>query len=177
MSFKESIIIPLSLFKQCNFQTTKLSTSILENYDLPLDVRMKMHSQQKHLDPKKASRAMVPIPPAIGIDDIVREITTTNQPHVKAILERMKDHDLKWNDAGEIILGGEVIQNSNIIDIMKALSKSTTIISDRDLPKGTGVLYQKLIDIGVPTSWIRLSFPRRTGRRREKSRRLSWEFL
>ena len=181
MSFQESIIIPLETFKK--YQTHKgtdkrQDENVLYDTSLPPDVKMKLYNQEKAL------KRNIQIPSAVSepksndttkdYDFIIDSIPTAIQPFVSSILhhlQRFKDQ-ITWNNQLEVIIDGKPFANSNIIKLFQFIMKKITITSDKDIPIAALEFYRKLLEIGVPNAWMKLTFPRKPGRKKGKSTEL-----
>lgn len=133
LSFRESVIIPLALFKKCNFGDSK--EPIVEG--LPLDVKMKLLQHERLLNPK----GKLPIPLQIKVvkpddketevstssgefspnsDTITESVSQANRPFVQSILEVIhKNPDqIRWNENFEVIIDGKLYPSTNIVKII-----------------------------------------------------------
>ena len=89
---------------------------------------------------------------------------------MRSILDIVHDNKtlLDYNDNLEIILdGGQPIAGSNIVNILLYLTGNVPVTSDKDIPEGTHELYDRLIQLGMPSVWIK---PKRQKRQRASSR-------
>ena len=187
LSFRESIIIPLALFKKCNFPDSK--EPIIEG--LPLDVKMKLLQHERLLNPK----GKLPIPLQIKVvkpddkeaevstssnsgeyspnsDTITESVSQANRPFVQSILDVIhKNPDqVRWNENFEIIIDGKLYPNTSIVKIIQALMKHGVVTSEQDLPDKIKLLHSKLLSLGVPKTWIKAKFQivRATRKRRKE---------
>ena len=55
MAFEQSIIIPLDMFKKCQFASDSKTEEILLDTSLPTDVKMKLYNQEKAFEKKAPS--------------------------------------------------------------------------------------------------------------------------
>lgn len=188
MSFQESVIIPLAMFKQCQFSKHNANSpeTLLLDTNLPSDLKMKLVNQQKYLklddkNPSPAKSAMSGILPSSAasaktsdISHILSNMTTSDVPYAKSILEKILENEtvIGWNDKYEVVLDGEPIVLSNIADILQYLLRKKIITRDSDVPVGTEETYKKLLEINVPQSWLKARPPRRTDRNIRPPRRL-----
>jgi hypothetical protein len=182
MSFQESIIIPLSMFEKCKFkEEVNPEEDILNNESMPSDLKMKLLQQERKLKPKKK---LQPRKELSLIDEsdkkihpdnklyneqiqyILGKISRKHQPFISSILHYIKDYSnqISWNKDFDIIIDKLLVNNTNIIDILKLLTKDLIVTADTDIPLGSRKFYDKLIDIGIPKSWIRFSFKRTSSR-------------
>ena len=101
---------------------------------------------------------------------IVDSIPISHQPYVRSILKFLKDYpdQISWNDQHEIIIDGKTFPNSNIMKLFQFLMKTLVITSASDVPNGGKEFYDKLHEIGVPQQWVKITFPRTSGRKSRK---------
>ena len=175
MNFKESIIIPLSMFQQCQFKNENdPETQILLDPALPSDLKLKLYDQQRQLKPdnnKLDNLVSSDIEKYPNIPTIIDSVPEKDQPMVTSILDKIiaNPEHLFWNNNFEITLDGKFIPLSNIIDIMQLMMKNRVVTSDRDIPIATKQVVQKLLEIGTPRSWIKATFQTRKSHRKKKS--------
>lgn len=183
MSFAESIILPLSVFKKLKFEGQRDNVkfeSVLNNPALSSSEKMLLLEQDKLMRPKllgpedqNPSSPPSPADPSsskFAADvDILRNIETKFHPQVKSILERISRHSdvIDWvKDTLEVRLHGKTIFGSNIIDILKAMTNNAVVTKDSDLPAGTRAVYTVLVDeLNLPKVWIPATFPYRESAR------------
>ena len=187
-SFKEAVIIPLSLFNKCKFGDTQ--EGILEG--LPPDVQMKLLQHDRLLNPKGNFKGSIPRPFEIKViedgekktkmiessktplnEEVIKgAVSDINKPFVQSILEVIKPrpNEISWNDKFEIILNGRLLPETNIIDLIQFFMKETVVTNDnRDVPLNAFEIYEKLLELGIPKTWIKRK-PRRSALRRGKRR-------
>ena len=172
MSFKESVILPYSLFKKCQFAPPeKLEhENILRDSTLPSDLKMKLYSQSKALSTKPT-----PEPEKKKADYrdenayILQLMPEKDQPFISSILTKIaaRKDEIHWNTELELNIDGKPYPGSNIIELLKFVVKNLIITSDIDVPIGAKDFVNKLYDIGVPKTWIKVSFPRRMPKRKK----------
>lgn len=164
MSFRESVIIPLELFKKCNLQ--KEDNAILRDVNLPSDVKMKLYNQEKKIEKMRTSDKDPE--PHLQEDHsfIINAVPLHLQPYVQSILKviNSRKEAIRWNQELEVVIDGKPFSNSNIVDLFKFITKSLVVTADTDLPIAAREFYNKLLEIGIPKSWIKATFPRRTNR-------------
>ena len=185
-SFKQSIIIPLSLFEKCNFSgeppterdppptTESKPADILHDPKLAVDTKMKLYSQKKkfHIDKKRRPYpVIIDTPKKVSIiskkNDIsaIRDLFSTgDQPIINSILENILDNPSKisWDEKYQIIIDGIPIHESSLIDLLKYVRNETVITSDEDVPIGAAKFIHVLDQIKIPRSWLKI--PRRSRR-------------
>ena len=100
-------------------------------------------------------------------DIILNQFPLRTKPVVNLILKYMKDSRgiLSWTDNLEIVIEGDTIQDSNLIQLLRFVTNSLTITSAKDIPVGAEDFVDTLVDIGVPKAYIQL--PRRSPRKSE----------
>ena len=180
-SFKESIIIPYSMFKSCNFEKESSLTPFRE--ELERDVRdYKLKRQQDLLNERMYNRKpysvhttyVPPILPkahtflkdedtlhdkpaadsdlTLTIPKILKKISIAQKPNVRSILDQIMKNHGSWNDNGEILIKGQLIKGSDISKIMQYFSKSYRLSKE---PHGIKELWDFFESIKMPKSWIK----------------------
>lgn len=170
MSFKESVIIPLKMFETCSFKKEKDNFLQQENY--PSDVRLKLYNHERI---RKRLRADKIKQTKLDENKLVRTkildvIPVTKQPFLNSIIDIIEKNpnDIKWNNNYELFLDGVIQPEYNIIQIFRFLTKSSVVTNEADIPSGAKVVYEKLLHIGVPKTWISMTFPRVSQRVRQQ---------
>jgi len=170
MSFKESIIIPLDMFSKCKFSSEEGGeedeAAKLLDADIPSDIKMKLHSQKKKHSKNTNSDEQSRYE---DVDFIVQILPEKSQPFARSILQKISDHkgEISWNENLELVLDGRPLADTNIIELFKLISKNLIITKQsEDVPKGAHQFVGKLLEIGVPRSWITARFTREPSRRR-----------
>ena len=183
MNYQEAIIIPLDVFRKCNFNKLEEKVesvtseneqkNVLYNKNLPSDIKIKLHKQQKKLIKKQNIE-----PQVVSIheeklnetqqseDNILEEFSNQTRPAVYFILKYIKESRdiVSWNDNLEVIIEGETIENSNIIELLKFVTNTLIITSSSDIPVGVSEFISALQKIGVPRSLIKI--PRKSPRKK-----------
>ena len=168
MSFEESVIIPLGVYKRCQLLRGNEMMDILEDTSMPSDRKMKLYYQAQSRQRRKKIMEKLPENEAIPShstfgDHIVFQLPVADRPNAKALLEIFKHNPslLSWNEKNELIVGGDLIPGSNIVHIFQFLTKNLPVTRDEDIPPGSNELYNTLLSVGVPKKWIRQRPPRR----------------
>ena len=173
-SFKESVIIPVALYeeyKKIKKNNTKSTAQQILNIDAN-ETNPILKRQAELLDKKLFNTISYPtyssninttqpepmstsesFNPRKSITNILNNITDSQKPNIKMILEKMLDNNISWNSKKEIIIKNNIITKSNIDKIMKYISSKTP--PQKKIPIGAYALYQILPNIGVPASWIK----------------------
>lgn len=180
MSYEEAIIIPLDVFKKCNFSNTltsedmnatpkMTSKDILTNSSIPPDIKVKMYTQKKKLHKKRAPEPQIVTVKKEEIktnseDIILNEFPMSARPNVYMILKFIKENSgiLSWNNDLELVIEGKTVPNSNIIQLLKFVNNLLTVTSDKDIPVGANEFLKALENTGIPKTYIKL--PRRSQR-------------
>ena len=178
MSFRESVIIPYALFKKCQFGTPQKQEheTILQDPSLPSDVKMKLYSQAKAINtakpPQDNDTNSSQTNQNNDITYIVQIMPEKDQPFASSILSkiRSREDEISWNDKLELLIDGKLYRDSNIIELVRFVLKNLIVSSDTDIPKAAKEFVDKLQEIGVPKSWIKVSFPRRAPKRTKVKR-------
>ncbi len=188
--FSECVIIPLDVYKtKCNLgkeSQTRQERVLREDLDLlydasiPSDVKMKLYTQQTKMRPHQPKHEKVEIVKAPESDlsvsglqrdaeSILQGISKKNVPFAESILTKILQNQslIKWNEKLEVKIRQLHIPNSNIIDLLKYVLGERIITSTGDVPAGALEFYQVLMEIGVPSSWLKI-------RRKEVESMRSW---
>lgn len=171
-SFKESVIIPYAMFKDCSF-----SKEVVD-YNEPYAVRRQKELMQERMYNRKPySVYSTDIPASVKrvivddnmekrkrkinilddvddlpISEILKEIPVSQRPNIQSILDKLLENSAKWDRNGQLILRGKIIKGSNIVDIMNFFSRST---KSQKEPRGLAEIWDFLQRINVPVSWFR----------------------
>lgn len=181
-SFKESVIIPKEMFQKCRYHSEK---NVREDFTSPrgrtsiaghiLNISEKEKNpqlirQKEILNERLNKRIKYPIlapeitqskiktaPDVVGIkiSDILKRIKTSQKPNISSVLDKMIRNNFLWNRNGELIVNGQIIDNSNIINLMRFLSGTEKVDNYDEMPIGIDDLWEILSEIEVPTSWIK----------------------
>lgn len=177
-SFKESIIIPIALWKQCTL--SKQSSfhedplKILKS-NIPADRKMPLYNTKRIQVKKKTNENKIPGKKIFGehvsetsskdkeIRYIAQQIHISKRPYIESMLKFIQENPdvLAWNKQHEIIIEGIPIPDTNIIKIFQLFAGMLPLTSSKDYPKGAQEVYDKLIDGGIPKSWFSKT-PKRT---------------
>ena len=145
---------------------------ILEKQDVPPDVKVKLYSnylnQYLTMKGKQSSVFRRPMTSTTQphltnntqqvdeSEDVEREIlqsvpkTMTKQAGL--ILHRIKQHpELSWNEKGELIVAGHVVNNSNVVDLVNDLLRKRVNFN----PIGWEILSTKLHEANIPQDLVR----------------------
>lgn len=178
MSYSEAVIVPLEIFQKCKFDTPVDQRKQILCKALPSDVKLKMLQQHMKFN-EKAQKKKVAEEKTVDpnekkvaeessdmmVNDIVSTIAVKYRPYAESILRKiMASSEISWNDRHEITIDGTLFPASNIFEIMQYLMKSKTVTSHRDVPVGLLETHKKLLELGVPNSWLLAKIPRRTQR-------------
>ena len=90
-----------------------------------------------------------PISPDNRTDDLLTSLPLSLRSRAEVILNHLNKHaDFRWNDKGEIIVDGQLVKGSNIIDLIKIQLKDYKSFH----PVGTEVFSQLVQESNVPQS-------------------------
>ena len=181
MNFKQAVILPYELLKKCNFNNNK---KILFNKDvtkgknvqkkkkhkrnklrkqvLPVDVKMKLIRQKRHLTPAKIAnkkeKIFIPLKKQRNIENLIKNIDISRQPYAKSILEKIEDNRniIDWDEHNRLLINNAPIEGSNIKDLLEFITGSKVITRNEDIPIGIRLFQSRLNDIGVPPSWYKV---------------------
>ncbi len=183
MSFEHSIIIPYKLYKRCNMESNDNSLDILTDETLPSDVKLKLYNQATIGTSSSPLSFSTPDPIIKRGEFILSNIPDKDKPVVRSILDIMDKNRSRtdYNDNLELILDSELLTGSNLVNVLLYLTRNLPITSDQDIPIGSRRLHQKLIELGMPTIWIKKAPVKRKARsplqRKTKERAIRWSPL
>ena len=173
MSFRESVIIPYSLFKKCQFATPPPAAAIPppprettpESDEPPAPPEIStpptFHQEQKPKFPPSQTDEN-----ESTILTMARVVPEEDRPILENILKRIYAHPdiIRWNSNLEVILDGVIYPKSNIVDILKFIMKRQVIENNKGAPFGGKEFVDNLLKINVPKDWIKVSFVRKSKR-------------
>lgn len=181
MSFEHSVIIPYKLYQKCNLEESSSAAAldILTDATLPSDQKLKLYNQAllssttttPPLPVKKKKRNNT----TTASEHILHNFPDKDKPVVSSILSIIDQNPsrLNYKDDMRVILNGDPIPDSNLINILLFLTNNLTVTSDKDIPSGSKKVYAELLSIGMPDVWIKPKrLKRRTTPARSKKRRL-----
>ena len=136
---------------------------ILTDISKPTDSKMKLYNQELTRKRYNTVRTQVrsnPTTTAIPSNDgdhIVNQLPLVDRPNARAILNTFKQNQtiLNWNDRGEVIVDERVIPGSDISRIFQYFTNNLPIGKHKDLPLGTGEVYDALMSLDVPKEWFK----------------------
>lgn len=128
---------------------------------------------------KKRSRLQQPPPFSSATREnkevLLREIQSKFRPQANAVLEFILDHqnDVTWDPNTNMVkVKGNVLEDSNIRDILLTLMNASIITRHTDIPPGTHKLYDVLVkDLDMPKSWMPATFAIRTSKRKKREKK------
>jgi hypothetical protein len=187
MSFERSIIVPYKMYKKCKLPTKDTdSVDILTNETLPSDRKLKLYNQAVLSETTKSTTpppSATPLPLTKG-RHILHNIPDKDKPVARSILDLVHNNDtiLDYNDNLEVIIDGQSIYGSNLINILLYLTNNVPVTSEADIPKGATLFHDHLLELGMPPVWIRLRRgpKKRSSTRLEqasKSKKAKWDSL
>lgn len=143
---------------------TKKSKSIIRNKNIKPDLKLKIFNQERWKEKKRPLRTKYPI--KYDIERIVSRMQIEDQPFVKSIIENYinKNQDsISWEKDFEIKVGKKIFPKSDIIKTFQFLMTKPSIEKNEKIPPGTIEFGNKLIELGVPQSWIKTKLTRNGG--------------
>ena len=177
-SFKESVIIPYSMFKSCDFkdkyqyepnsilsrQRELMQERMFGRKNYPVYTSYVPSSPKANLYSHTEGSDSVPEflqPSKIGeseeagltIDKILSKISVSQRPNVQSILQKLLENYVKWDSNGKLVLGKKVIEGSNIISLLQYLTKTREF---KEEPAGIDTFWDYLMSINIPKSWFKL---------------------
>ena len=183
MSFREAILMPMSLFKKCRIEEqlnieNKNSTpsDILDDQRLYPSDKIKLYNQERimkqNTDKQDSATNQYTTMP-LEETELLRNITEKNKPYAKSILDFMRQFpdELGWDRYGRIRIGSHIIPNSDLSLTLQYFTNNAIITNSTHIPPGSLELETKLIDVGVPKSWIIVKRPisRNTRAKKQKA--------
>ena len=178
MSFSESIIIPLDTYKQrCSQKPRDQSSDILMQPSIAADKKLKLYNQM-FLKNKRAKKTRTDSPETeiaarLKGDFLLHNFSEKVRPVVSAILDiiRRNPNEINWTSDLEVRLNNSTIPNTNILDILLYFTKHSPITRANDVPNGSREVYEKLISLGMPSSWIERKPPQERAPRKRKAKK------
>ena len=146
MSFEESVIIPLSVYKRCQLIKGNEQMDLLQDSSLPTDTKMKLYIKLKVEKGCMCGWIALFLPLTYG-EHIILQLPVTDRANAKAILEIFKHNPslLSWTDKDELIIGGDLVPGSNLVRIFQFLTNNFNVTSEDDIPIGSSLLYKMLM--------------------------------
>ena len=134
MSFKESIILPISALKS-EIVKKKRPRKVLKKEvkdKIPIDVRMKLLQQKRHLAAKKMSspsRIILPIKEKKDISHLVESVPLNKQPFAQSILQKILENEniISWDEQNHLLINNKTIPSTNIKTLLKFVTDSLII--------------------------------------------------
>ena len=168
-AFKESVIIPLAIFKKCSYKDEtitggNLKKRLFKKSDDPLLEQQRKLLKNRMIGKKKTNvlTSFADIQPKtknknnLPILSILSNIDLAEIPNIKAFLNKLLENNISWDRNGEIIIGNQRIKRSNITKLMQYFSKSTPYLPNEPKPVGTDEFLRVFTEINIPDSWIKL---------------------
>lgn len=156
MSFKEAVVVPLETYNRCRPDRSDKALSLLTSDTLPPDEKLKLYHQMRVL--KKSRKT----PSASGQlardkrEHIVSNFPEKSRPIVGALLDKIvkSGSEIGWDEDMRVLLDGTPVSDSNLISILLYFTKDLVVSGVRDIPVGSRAVYDKLLTLGTPKSWI-----------------------
>ena len=180
MSFSESVIIPLSLFKACQLEKvedekTKIG-KLLNDIDLPSSKKMQLYNQMKLTATKDSNQSNKSDELNESYkQDVLLNVAEKHRPNISSILDIIHDNPDALridNSTLEVSIRGRKIDGSNAIKIFQDLTKNNVVTKESDISTGALQVYNILVDeLNVPKSWIPMKViqVRRSSRKRKNT--------
>ena len=101
---------------------------------------------------------------------IVRGIPKNMKTRAQALLARLKEREdaITWDERGQVILKGDLIQKSNISDLISDAMRSRKHFN----PVGVQQFYDVLYEINVPKDLVRNE--KRWGKEEDEKKETAW---
>lgn len=158
MAYKEAVIIPYTLFKQYEHLFVKPNHNIPSLHSKEDDFKLMQQEKllNKHYNIVQTSENLTKEELNPRKQFILSLIKKDQQPLLKSIFEIIDKHpqEIRWNKKLEVIIENEHMLGTDVAEIFKFLTKTSIITREQDIPVGSILVFQKLLQIGVPTGWI-----------------------
>ena len=169
MTYEKSILIPFDLYQRCHIDKDK-DVDILLDKTIPSDKKLKLYHQSV-LQKQSSSTPSLPTssPSSAPLQDdtldyIIHNIPDKDKPYVRSILDIIKSNpiEVNWSANSELILDNNIVRGSNLINLLLYFTNNLPVTRGDDVPLGANRLYQKLLSLGMPTSWVKVKPPTTT---------------
>jgi hypothetical protein len=160
MSFERSVIIPHKLYKKCKLPSTdKEAIDILTDNTLPSDEKLKLYDHEV-IKKSSSSKSTIPTTPTVVVprwSHILHNIPDKDKPVVKSLLDIVEANPsvLDYTPNLELIIDGRPLAGSNIVNILLYLTRNVPVTSSTDIPIGSAEFYDRLIQLGMPSVWVK----------------------
>ncbi len=158
MTFEKSVIIPFDLYQRCRLDKADRSLEILTDETLPSDRKLKLYNQATLMKNTTPPTTTVDSSSSLVGDHILHNIPDKDKPNVRAILDIFKSNpsELSWTDNLELMLDEKTVPDSNLINVLLYFTKNLPVTRRGDVPNGAEELYEKLIGLDMPPSWVKV---------------------
>ena len=167
MSFQRSIIIPYDVYNDCVKKSKKDAESnvLLHDPSLTSDEKLKLYRQDR-LQHKiaKTDKVDLDAPPSRDASEfILSNFPSKSQPIINSILDWIHKHPavISFDDKLRVTLNGDLMPDSNIINILLYLSGNLPVTATEDVPSGSEIVHRTLVHNGVPSNWFKVRIPAR----------------
>ena len=173
MSFEESVIIPIDVYKRCGIEKNDEMEVLLSDTTIPTDRKMKLYAQairRKRLRTEKGKETIHTDDEPVS-NHIELNFPVKDRPLIKSIVDFIDRHRavVGWDEKdNSLVIDGRNIPDSDILDVLRYFTNNK-LASTSD-PSGVREFYQTLIDLGLPSEWIKRKPATRTSSR-SKARR------
>ena len=159
MSFEESVIIPIDVYRRCRIEKKDEAERLLTDTTIPTDRKMKLYAEaisKKRLRKEKGEET--------HLDDDDEEAAPNHielnfpmkdRPLIKSIVDFIHRHRavVGWDEKdNSLVIDGRIIPDSDILDVLRYFTNSK-LASEQ--PTGLREFYETLIDLGLPSEWIK----------------------
>jgi hypothetical protein len=158
----------------------KKMQTILEREDLSADERLKLYDQSftRYLNvyddyrPIPVAIAPEPVKQDLIDDEILESVSKTMKAKAQLLLKKMKSSpDISWNEKGELKYKGEIVQGSNMVDLVNDVLRKRKYFN----PQGWETFGEALPEANVPQDlighedrWRYITQTKRTPRSRKR---------
>lgn len=150
---KKMVLLPYDRYERLLSETTKQQREATDNEKRSTQQEDRVISEQN-----KAEK-VIPSKQLVEEDKLLAQFPRTLRSRARLLLNYLTPQ-VTWNDKSEILISGQLIPNSNIVDLIKVQLKDY-----RDFrPTGIEDFDKLLTDINVPLSLLTPSRREQTGR-------------
>lgn len=148
-------------------------SELLERNNLPDDVKVKLLNillsryQRLIHKPKEPIKVSIakdetkeipppsPPPPPSSDNSIINQIKITipqsYQKFISPLVSLLKQSEYNWNNKGELVVNNQVIEGSNIVDLISYLMRSRKSVLS---PVGFNIFWEGIRKLNIPREWI-----------------------
>lgn len=174
-SFKESVLVPLSVFQRCNFREygAVKPPDVFEQHIGPPEERIKLYEQHKL---QRLAQRQQLTETDKGSEyfkkPVLDRVSPAKRLEASNVLDFILQHKTKINwdpRTMEVIINGRIIPDSDIGNVLQRLTNARVVTVSERTPPGTREVYNTLVtDLGMPENWVSTKLQIRTSSRRSR---------